>query len=251
MYPGLIDLHSHILYNLRGSGRRRGRSRTRATTSGRTRTPIRRRSPGRPSLVEVARDQGGARLRRGEGDGRRDDGDPGRARHSGSLRGLPRPEHRQRDLRHRGTTGSRSRRSRWSWTTSRSGPQKMKDGDTFVYHLAEGTTPTLLDEFADVSTAKCLEERLVAIHATALGAAQFEQWSPHAGSIVWSPFSNLFSTANDRRVGAAEAPGFGSASARTGRLRARRTSSASSRSPTSGTASTSTGASRTGSSARW
>jgi 5-methylthioadenosine/S-adenosylhomocysteine deaminase len=70
--------------------------------------------------------------------------------------------------------------------------QKMRNGRTFVYHLAEGTGPNLLREFQDVVTARCLRERLVAIHATALAGPQFEQWSPHPGSIVWSPFSNLW-----------------------------------------------------------
>jgi cytosine/adenosine deaminase-related metal-dependent hydrolase len=70
--------------------------------------------------------------------------------------------------------------------------KKMREGSTFVYHLAEGTTPKLLDEFKDVTTAQCLQERLVAIHVTALAAHEFEEWSPHAGSIVWSPFSNLW-----------------------------------------------------------
>jgi 5-methylthioadenosine/S-adenosylhomocysteine deaminase len=69
---------------------------------------------------------------------------------------------------------------------------KMDGGSTFVYHLAEGSGPKLLDEFRDVASAHCLQERLVAIHATALSAHEFQQWSNHAGSIVWSPFSNLF-----------------------------------------------------------
>jgi 5-methylthioadenosine/S-adenosylhomocysteine deaminase len=70
--------------------------------------------------------------------------------------------------------------------------QKMDDGDTFVYHMAEGTSPKLLDEFHDVATAHCLKQRLVAIHATALGTTEFDRWSAHAGTIVWSPFSNLW-----------------------------------------------------------
>lgn len=70
--------------------------------------------------------------------------------------------------------------------------QKMRDGDTFVYHLAEGTGPKLLDEFRDVADAHCLKERLVAIHCTALGEQEFHRWSGHPGSIVWSPFSNLW-----------------------------------------------------------
>ena len=40
--------------------------------------------------------------------------------------------------------------------------QKMKAGATFVYHLAEGSSPKLLDEYKDVADAGCLQERLVA-----------------------------------------------------------------------------------------
>jgi 5-methylthioadenosine/S-adenosylhomocysteine deaminase len=72
--------------------------------------------------------------------------------------------------------------------------KKMDTGGTFVYHLAEGSrsSSTLLNEFRDVSEAHCLKKRLVAIHATALAKSEFERWSTHAGSVVWSPFSNLW-----------------------------------------------------------
>jgi 5-methylthioadenosine/S-adenosylhomocysteine deaminase len=70
--------------------------------------------------------------------------------------------------------------------------QKMDGGSTFVYHMAEGSSPKLLDEFRDVANANCLKKRLVAIHATALGKGEFDRWATHAGSIVWSPFSNLW-----------------------------------------------------------
>jgi 5-methylthioadenosine/S-adenosylhomocysteine deaminase len=70
--------------------------------------------------------------------------------------------------------------------------EKMKDGNTFVYHMAEGVGPKLLDEFLDVATARCLRKRFVAIHATALGKDEFRKWSTHPGSVVWSPFSNLW-----------------------------------------------------------
>jgi 5-methylthioadenosine/S-adenosylhomocysteine deaminase len=72
--------------------------------------------------------------------------------------------------------------------------KKMDDGSTFVYHLAEGsrTSAPLLNEFRDIDTAHCLKKRLVAIHATALGESEFDRWSTQAGSVVWSPFSNLW-----------------------------------------------------------
>src|SRR5262245_37810739 len=70
--------------------------------------------------------------------------------------------------------------------------QKMKDGSTFIYHMSEGTGPTVLDEFQDVVTARCLRKRFVAIHATALGELEFRKWSSDPSSVVWSPFSNLW-----------------------------------------------------------
>jgi cytosine/adenosine deaminase-related metal-dependent hydrolase len=77
----------------------------------------------------------------------------------------------------------------------------MRDGNAFVYHLAEGTDPGLLDEFADVEAAGGLQERLVAIHATALGTSEFSRWaSEGAGAIVWSPFSNLWLYRDTTRV---------------------------------------------------
>jgi 5-methylthioadenosine/S-adenosylhomocysteine deaminase len=72
--------------------------------------------------------------------------------------------------------------------------EKMDAGSTFVYHLAEGSrdSAALLNEFGDVAKSHCLKKRLVAIHATALAKGEFERWSTHAGSVVWSPFSNLW-----------------------------------------------------------
>src|SRR5205823_94950 len=70
--------------------------------------------------------------------------------------------------------------------------QHLTAGAAFVYHLAEGTAPSLVKEFTELQAHDCLQPRLAAIHATALHAAQFEQWAPHGGSIVWSPFSNLW-----------------------------------------------------------
>jgi 5-methylthioadenosine/S-adenosylhomocysteine deaminase len=86
--------------------------------------------------------------------------------------------------------------------------KKMDGGSTFVYHLAEGSGPKLLDEFRDVASARCLQPRLVAIHGTALGTHEFQQWSEHAGSIVWSPFSNLWLYRTTTDVIAARASGL-------------------------------------------
>jgi 5-methylthioadenosine/S-adenosylhomocysteine deaminase len=70
--------------------------------------------------------------------------------------------------------------------------QRMVGGAAFIYHLAEGTAPSLLDEFHDLRDNDCLLPRLIAIHATALHRPEYQEWGPHGGSIVWSPLSNLW-----------------------------------------------------------
>jgi 5-methylthioadenosine/S-adenosylhomocysteine deaminase len=70
---------------------------------------------------------------------------------------------------------------------------RLVDGRSFVYHLAEGTAPALLDEYTDLRRAGCLHPNLIAIHSTALGADEYEDWAGRgAGTVVWSPFSNLW-----------------------------------------------------------
>jgi hypothetical protein len=69
--------------------------------------------------------------------------------------------------------------------------QAMDDGYAFIYHLAEGSDPGLVEEFDALKRGKCLHKLLVAIHSTALGEGDFSRWAPK-GSIVWSPFSNLW-----------------------------------------------------------
>jgi cytosine/adenosine deaminase-related metal-dependent hydrolase len=70
---------------------------------------------------------------------------------------------------------------------------RLAEGRSFVYHLAEGTAPALLEEYADLRTAGCVHPNLIGIHATALGATEYADWADHgAGAIVWSPFSNIW-----------------------------------------------------------
>jgi 5-methylthioadenosine/S-adenosylhomocysteine deaminase len=70
---------------------------------------------------------------------------------------------------------------------------RLQAGRSFVYHLAEGTAPALVDEYADLRAAGCVHPNLIGIHATALSAPQFADWAEHgAGTIVWSPFSNIW-----------------------------------------------------------
>lgn len=70
---------------------------------------------------------------------------------------------------------------------------RLASGRSFIYHLAEGTAATLLGEYDDLRAAGCVHPNLIGIHSTALGAAQYEDWAEHgAGTVVWSPFSNLW-----------------------------------------------------------
>jgi 5-methylthioadenosine/S-adenosylhomocysteine deaminase len=84
--------------------------------------------------------------------------------------------------------------------------ERMKDGNAFIYHLSEGTDPVLIDEYELARTRRILRPRFCGIHCTALGEPQFEEWEQIAedidaaedvegeenGTIVWSPFSNLW-----------------------------------------------------------
>lgn len=65
-------------------------------------------------------------------------------------------------------------------------------GSSFAYHLAEGTSPKLLKEFRDLKATGCIDPGLVGIHSTALGSAEFDTWAAVGGTVVWSPFSNLW-----------------------------------------------------------
>jgi 5-methylthioadenosine/S-adenosylhomocysteine deaminase len=68
----------------------------------------------------------------------------------------------------------------------------LKDKLAFVYHLSEGTDPDLVEEYDKIRDEHCLAPGLAAIHCTALERANYDEWAPQGGSIVWSPFSNLW-----------------------------------------------------------
>jgi 5-methylthioadenosine/S-adenosylhomocysteine deaminase len=82
----------------------------------------------------------------------------------------------------------------------------MKAKNAFIYHLSEGTDPALIKEYNLARTEKILRPRFCAIHCTALGAPQFKEWGQKVaeidgaedvpgernGTIIWSPFSNLW-----------------------------------------------------------
>jgi len=84
----------------------------------------------------------------------------------------------------------------------------MTAGRAFIYHLAEGTAPSLLGEYTDLKDNDCLHPGLVAIHATALGRPEYADWGPHGSSMVWSPLSNLWLYRRTSQVGDARDHGI-------------------------------------------
>jgi 5-methylthioadenosine/S-adenosylhomocysteine deaminase len=70
--------------------------------------------------------------------------------------------------------------------------KRMQAGAAFIYHLSEGTEPKLVEEYEKLRDEKCLQPTLGAIHCTALELANFQEWAAHGGSVIWSPFSNLW-----------------------------------------------------------
>ncbi|MEA2192647.1 MAG: 5-methylthioadenosine/S-adenosylhomocysteine deaminase, partial [Solirubrobacteraceae bacterium] len=86
--------------------------------------------------------------------------------------------------------------------------RQLDAGDAFVYHLCEGTDPALLSDYDALGGHDCLAPRFVGIHCTALGDEQFADWQPRGGSIVWSPFSNLWLYGATTDIAAARARGM-------------------------------------------
>ena len=80
----------------------------------------------------------------------------------------------------------------------------MAAGSIFIYHCAEGQAvpgATVRREFVDLDEQGCLQQRMVAIHTNALTGDDYARWRTRAravstrgpfGTVVWSPFSNLW-----------------------------------------------------------
>ena len=65
-------------------------------------------------------------------------------------------------------------------------------GHAFLYHLSEGTDPSLIADYNGVRDHNVLAPKFLGIHSTALAQAQFAEWHPRGGSVIWSPFSNIW-----------------------------------------------------------
>jgi len=69
---------------------------------------------------------------------------------------------------------------------------RMERGAAFLYHVSEGTDPELVGEYRKLRDEDCLKPTFCGIHCTALERPNFSEWAPRGGSVVWSPFSNLW-----------------------------------------------------------
>lgn len=68
---------------------------------------------------------------------------------------------------------------------------KLRDGLVLIYHVGEGTNAEKLrKEFADLNAAQIAGKRLIGVHATTMTSQDYQAW--RGGAIVWSPFSNLW-----------------------------------------------------------
>jgi 5-methylthioadenosine/S-adenosylhomocysteine deaminase len=70
--------------------------------------------------------------------------------------------------------------------------QRMEQGAAFIYHVSEGTDPRLVAEYDKLRDEDCLRPSFCGIHCTALERPNYAEWAPRGGSVIWSPFSNLW-----------------------------------------------------------
>jgi cytosine/adenosine deaminase-related metal-dependent hydrolase len=93
----------------------------------------------------------------------------------------------------------------------------LEAGRGFIYHCAEGQVDSrVVREFEDLGTANCLRQRLIAIHCNAIDETAFRKWKDRAelagddgpGAVVWSPFSNLWLYGQTTNIPAARQHGI-------------------------------------------
>jgi 5-methylthioadenosine/S-adenosylhomocysteine deaminase len=80
-------------------------------------------------------------------------------------------------------------------------------GRGFIAHSAEGSDPKLRKEFELLDEVGVVTSQLVAIHGGALTAADFDRMKAGNSSLVWSPFSNLWLYGATADVATAKAAG--------------------------------------------
>ncbi|HEX6107000.1 MAG TPA: hypothetical protein VFZ26_15540 [Gemmatimonadales bacterium] len=87
--------------------------------------------------------------------------------------------------------------------------QAQRQGAGFIYHCAEGQVGSLVArEFVDAANAGCLGKTFIGIHCNAIAEADWQRWEKsRAGTVVWSPFSNLWLYGTTTDIAAARARG--------------------------------------------
>jgi 5-methylthioadenosine/S-adenosylhomocysteine deaminase len=78
--------------------------------------------------------------------------------------------------------------------------KQMDNGGAFIYHLSEGTDSKLIKEYDLLRDERCVKPGLCGIHCTALTEPNYDEWmdivdderAGASGSLIWSPFSNLW-----------------------------------------------------------
>src|SRR5918998_978768 len=90
--------------------------------------------------------------------------------------------------------------------------RQLDGGGAFIYHLSEGTDARLVGEYEELREERLVRARLCGIHCTALTEPVYAEWKqlarPDAGSVIWSPFSNLWLYNGTTDVVAARAAGM-------------------------------------------
>jgi 5-methylthioadenosine/S-adenosylhomocysteine deaminase len=96
----------------------------------------------------------------------------------------------------------------------------MAAGSIFIYHCSEGQQnlqSAVRHEFTDLDAKGCLQQHMVCIHTNALFPADYDRWLTRArqvstskpyGTVVWSPFSNLWLYGGTTDVPAARTAGL-------------------------------------------
>jgi hypothetical protein len=79
----------------------------------------------------------------------------------------------------------------------------MKAGAAFIYHCAEGQPNSIVErEYQSARRCGCLQRGFIAIHTNAVNPDDYDTWT-EPGTIVWSPFSNLWLYGSTTEVPAA------------------------------------------------